>query len=150
MITYYIGFRVEVPSRLIKVKNFIKKYNASHKDARLLDIFFNGKIAVEKNGKMLIARGAKSDKNTNLTNFAALFRMRGQKKDLNRIVQIINILGNDRLIRERVHTFMSGCSNLNNIPELQPMRAIFVEIDIEIPGFIRTGWYYAPETLIKK
>lgn len=146
--TNYIGFRVEVASKLVKVNNLIKKYNSNHKDSKLFDVFFNGKITVEKEDKMLIARGEKSDSKTNLINFAAVSEMGRQKKELERVIKIVNILGNDRLIRERVSTFMGGFSNLNNIPELEPMSNVFVEIDSIIPGFIRAGWYYAPESIV--
>jgi hypothetical protein len=149
MATMYIGFRVEIAGRLLKANNLIKKYNSNHKNTKLFDLFLDGKISIEKDGKMLIARGAKSDKPTNMVNFAAVSAMGTQKKDVDRVVQIVNVLGNDRLIRERVNTFMSGFSNLNNIPELQPMYDVFVDLDSIIPGFAKTAWYYAPEAIIK-
>lgn len=144
----YVGVRVEIASRFVRTnKNLVKKYNSSHKNTQLFDLHRDGKIAVEKDGIMLIARGAKPDKGpTGLVNFSVMAEIKSKKrKDIERIVQIVNVLGNDRLIRERVHTFVGGRSLLNAISELAEIKNAFVELDTLIPGFVKAGWYYAPE-----
>ena len=147
---FYIGFRVEIAGRFITKQNLVKKYNSSHKKTQIFDLHKNGKITVEKDGNMLIAHGEKSDKDsTGMVNFSVMAKNGDQRNEIERIIQIINVLGNDRLIRERVNTFVSGHSVLNAIPELAELKNAFIELDSIIPGFIRAAWYYAPEARLK-
>ena len=147
---FYIGFRVEVANRFLTVKNLVKKYNSKHNKTQVFDLHKDGKITVEKDGHLLIARGAKNDKNpSGLVNFSVMTETGTQKKDIERIVEIVNVLGNDRLIRERVNTFMQNKSLLNAIPELKELQDAFIELETLMPGFIKAAWYYAPEAKFK-
>lgn len=141
----YLGMRVEIANRFA-VKDLEKKYNSIYKDTKIFDLCKNGRITVEKKGVMLIARGIKNEKlpSSGLTNFSVMRKI-DRNEEVKRVVQIINVLGNDRLIRERVSLFVNGKSLLNAIPELGILRTAFLDIDSMIPGFVRTGWYYAPE-----
>jgi len=142
----YVGFRVEVTNKYI-VRNFIRRFNSGQKTLQVSDLYKDGKIAIEKTDHMLIARGQKIDKSdTGLANFAALVEV-GDYNELERLVKIINVLGNDRLIRERVYSFIGGKSILNAIPQLAPLKDAFVKIERLAPGFIKAGWYYAPEAI---
>ena len=95
-----------------------------------------------------MAHGAKSDKGpTGLINFAVLSKMDVGSSEIERIIKIVNVLGNDRLIREKVSTFTTGHSALNNIPELAILNAAFADLDLLIHGFIKNAWYYAPEAI---
>jgi len=81
-----------------------------------------------------------------MTNFALVIPSESETI-AERIAQIINVLGNNRLIRERVKTFVDGQSNLNNLPELQDLNNAFTRLENYIHGFITAGWYYAPEII---
>jgi hypothetical protein len=144
---FYLGMRVEIANRFM-VKDLEKKYNSIHKDTKIFDLCKNGRITVEKKSAMLMAKGIKNDKlsTSGLTNFSVMRKI-SKDEEARRIVQIINVLGNDRLIRERISLFINCKSLLNAIPELDILRTAFLNIESVMPGFIKTGWYYAPEAL---
>lgn len=148
----YLGVRVEVSSKLANTRK-LKTYNQKYKSSQIFDITTNGKIAVEKIGDMLVARGRKDDDssgNNSMVNFSLMLKQNSNSKsNIERIVKIVNVLGNDRLIRERVHTFFNGDSLLNNIPELELLVEAFKNVDMLVPGIINAGWYYAPEAMFK-
>ena len=145
----YIGFRAELPSRRVKsdLEDILKQYNSAG-DSRILDFRIDGKITVERKDSMLIARGTDDpiNKKQGMTNFALVVPSES-KTEAERVVQIINVLGNDRLIRERVKTFIDGESALNDLPELHGMIKAFKDLDHYIRGFVIAGWYYAPEVI---
>ena len=144
----YLGVRVEIANRFVTASDLVKQYNKAHKTTQLFDLHRDGKITVEKKDSMLVARGAVNDKGSGLVNFSVMAETQ-KAEDLKRVVQIINVLGNDRLIREKISVFVSGRSLLNAIPELTEMKDAFIAIDSIIPGFIKAGWYYAPEAMFK-
>lgn len=147
--TLYLGVRVEIANRFFNAKE-IKQYNRRNKNTKVLDIHDSGKITVEKTDSMLIARGEKNDKHdTGMVNFSVMGKMSSDEKEVMRVVQIINVLGNDRLIRERVNTFVEGRSVLSAIPELHALNQAFSNLEKMMPGFTKAGWYYAPEAILK-
>ena len=146
----YIGVRVEVANRLIDIEK-LKTYNRRFKTTRVFDITDNGRITVEKSNQMIIARGKRNEKGSNgLVNFSLMTKSDATaKEEVERIVKIVNCLGNERLIRERVHTFVHGRSLLNQLPELKELKVAFNNLEELMPGFIEAGWYYAPEALFE-
>lgn len=143
----YIGVRVEIVSRIVKgdIGKIVDKYNKKN-EAKMLDLYTNGKITVERKDSMLIARGEpdkRKKKNGGTLNFSVMIPI--ETSEINRVIQIINVLGNGRLIRERINTFTGGNSTLNNLPELDGLVTALTGIEKYIPGFIKGGWYYAPE-----
>lgn len=145
----YLGVRAEIAKRFVPSDDIVAKYNKAHTNTKLMDLYHNGKITVEKSHLAVVAHGEKHNKNkTGLVNFAVMSEL-GNHTDVLRVVQIINVLGNDRLIREKVSLFANGRSLLNSIPELGPIRKAFQEVEELMPGFIRAGWYYAPEAIFE-
>lgn len=142
----YIGVRVELASRVARLDK-LKSYNRKFKTTRVFDVTDNGRITVEKSSQMIIAKGKKDEKGPNgLVNFSVMTTQdTDEPAEIERVVKIVNVLGNDRLIRERVHTFVTGRSLLNSIPELKPLVEAFRNLEDLMPGFIEAGWYYAPE-----
>lgn len=143
----YIGVRAEVVSRIVKTDlcKIVEQYNDKY-EYKLLDFYTNGKITIERRDSMLIARGEEDKRkkhNAGTVNFSVMIPI--DVKEVDRIVQIINVLGNGRLIRERVNTFVNGNSTLNKLPELVGLIKAFNIVDSYIPGFVKGGWYYAPE-----
>lgn len=148
----YLGMRIEVAARLYIVANLPTKYNNKNSSTRIFDVHNNGKISVEKSSGMLIARGVRQSKDrpkTNFVNFSIGVNLGDNIKDAKRIVKIVNVLGNDRLIKEKIDTFTSRQSALNSIPELDPLIAAFKQLDEYMPGFLKSAWYYAPEIIEK-
>lgn len=147
----YLGVRVELATRFYTINNLPARYNRKYKQTRVTDVNKNGKIAVEKTRTMLIARGEKQPKEreTGLVNFSVGIWMGDNQQDAERVVQIVNVLGNNKLIKERVKTFVDEKSTLNSIPELSRLRDAFVNLEQMMPGFISAGWYYAPEIIEK-
>lgn len=141
----YIGVRVELASRVADLEK-LKSYNKKFKKTRVFDVTDNGRVTVEKSSQMIIAKGKKEEHRTNgLVNFSVMSKQNNNTSDLERVVKIINVLGNDRLIRERIHTFVSGKSLLNSIPEMESLVQAFKNLEVLMPGLIEAGWYYAPE-----
>lgn len=147
----YIGVRVELASRIVRgdLETLVEKYN-SNNSSQVFDPHLDGKITVERTKELLIARGEKDNRKTKAKakqggniNFALMVPVKDT--ELVRVVQIVNVLGNGRLIRERVKTFMDGQSALNNLPEMKALSNAFVDLDKYMPGLIKGGWYYAPE-----
>jgi len=142
----YIGVRIEISNRTLKIKELADVYNKNNNDAKIFDVNENGRITVEKTKEMIIARGKKEDRiHTGLINFSVMLPVNCDNKEVERIIKIINVLGNDRLIRERVKTFVLGQSALNKMPEFVGLIAVFKNMNKIIPGFVEAAWYYAPE-----
>lgn len=142
----YIGFRIEIASRIITadISKLIDQYNTDNQ--KIFDLHTNGRISIEHKDSMLIARGENDQgKNNNIRNINFSVMIPIETKEIDRIVQIVNVLGNGRLIRERVKTFVDGQSMLNKLPELTGLVIALSNIDLYIPGFISGSWYYAPE-----
>lgn len=146
---FYIGFRVEIANKYM-VHNLARRINSINNPKTILsDLHKNGKITIEKKKDMLIAHGSKAEKDKGgLANFSLLTYVGKNENDANRIIKIINVLGNDRLIREKISVFVNGMSVLNNIPELIPIRTMMIKIESIAPGFVYNGWYYAPESAV--
>jgi hypothetical protein len=145
----YIGLRVEIVNRIVKkdLCKIVDKYNDQN-ESKIFDLYVNGKITIERTNSMIIARGEndkRKKKGSGIINFSAMVPI--ESSEVDRIVQIINVLGNGRLIRERVVTFVSGNSTLNKLPELNGLVGALSEIETHIPGFVNGGWYYAPEAI---
>ena len=144
-----IGVRVEVTNRLTKIKTLDKIYKKKFHQEHIFDFNVNGRITVEKIGDMIIARGRKEDKfTTGMSNFAAMEVVMLNQEEISRIAKIVNVLGNDRLIKEKIRTFIDGKSVLNNLTEFDGLTLIFNNINNIAPGFLDNGWYYAPEIKI--
>jgi len=147
MITTYIGVRVEIASRIIKLDPdvVIKKFN-NQGDSRIFNLYVDGKITIERRKSLIIARGEKEKKHTKpggMTNFSVMLPI--DQKEIERIVQIVNVLGNGKLIRERVKTVVDGGSVLTKIPEMHDLIGAFLDIENLVPGLELGGWCYAPE-----
>ena len=144
----YVGVRAELPGSIIKkdYNNLLDEYNSSG-DYRIFDIQVDGRITMERINNMLTARGADGNKKKQgMINFALMIPAES-KESAERVVQIVNVLGNNKLIRERVLTFVDGSSALCDLPELCELRDAFTSLNDLVSGFVMGGWYYAPEVI---
>jgi hypothetical protein len=142
---YFLGFRIEIIGKMFPSLNLEKKYNSTHKETFIYDVHKNSKILVSKINSIILARGDTRNKNSGLTNFGVMVRI--DREEAERIAKIINVLGNDRLIKEKVSFFVSQKSTLNTLKELAPLRDAFIDIEKMVPGFTKYGWYFAPEMI---
>jgi len=146
----YIGVRVEISNRSSKIKGIKESYFKNYNTENIFDYHENGKITVERTQEMLIVRGKTEDKfTTGLINFSVMNPLSDDPKEISRLVKIVNVLGNDRLIKERVKTFVEGKSMINNLAEFKGLVKVFMNINEISPGFIESAWYYAPEAKLK-
>ena len=147
----YIGFRVEIASRNAphNLEKVIITYNATN-SCSIRDLKTNGKIAINNLPGMIMACGdiekRKLTKSYAMVNFALVTPI-SNREELERTIQIINVLGDGRLIRERVKTFVDGKSILNKIPQLKILESALLKMEQYMPGLIAGGWYYAPEAI---
>jgi len=139
----FLGFRVEIIGKIIPISNLEKTYNNIYKETFIFDVHKNSKILVSKVNSIILARGDTRNKNSGLTNFGVMIQV--EKSEAERVAQIINVLGNNRLVKERVSLFVANKSTLNTIKELSLLKDAFRNIDKIIPGFIKFGWYFAPD-----
>lgn len=150
MSSLFIGVRVEITNKTSRIKGIDDTYKKIYKTEEIFDYHDNGRITVERNNEMLIVKGKTEDKfTTGLINFSVMSELKRDEKELYRVVKIVNVLGNDRLIKERVKTFVDGKSMLNNLQEFSGLQSIFININDLAPGFIDLAWYYAPEAKVK-
>jgi len=145
---YYVGFRIEVAKRIITMDDIVLTYNKNHSDTQLFDFHKEGRILIKKTKELLLAHGEDVNYPTDVSNFAVMIAI-NRKKEAERLIKIINVLGNDRLLKERVKTFINGKSTLNNIDELVLLKQALKDLDKIIPGLIRIGFYYAPDAKLK-
>ena len=147
---FYVGVRIEINSRSLKNEKLQEIFNTNSNNTKILELYRNGKITVNKKDNMLIACGKKDDKSiSNLTNFSVLVALEKPREDIERVVKIVNVLGNDKLIKEKVKTFVLEQSILNKISEFSQLKQSFIILNELIPHFIETAWYYAPEAKIE-
>jgi hypothetical protein len=151
MSSIFVGVRIEISNRSNKIKDINTRYFDTYKTNSITDYHENGKVTIERKDGMLIAHGKEEDKfNTGLINFSVMNELEGEQEELQRLIKIVNVLGNDRLIKEKVSVFVEGKSMLNNIKEFGGLVQLFKNINKLAPGFIDGAWYYAPEATLEK
>jgi len=150
--TYYVGFRIETHHKILKVltNKLIAKYNRGHKNFQIKDVCFNGKVIQKKNdGIILSGKQFDEENKTTLSSFLLIVKKKYEKEEVMRIVKIINIMGNDRIIKEYTKEFLYGESILKYFPDIQKYKDAFLSCEEIIPGLLSRSWLYAPEIFIK-
>lgn len=144
---FYVGVRIEIAAKCCP-KDLEQNFNANSKDVKLFDLFSNGKIFLDKREDFFLAKGEMAaKKDAKLANFSILVHMKN-KDDAQRIIKIINVLGNDKIIKEKIKTFYNKKSVLNQIPELDPLYNAIIQLNKIVPGLISNGHYYVPDSTI--
>lgn len=149
---YYVGFRVETHHKILKILNnkAVTKYNRGHKNFQIKDICFNGKVVLKKVDSIIVANKHYDEENkTTLSNFLLIVKQKYTKEEALRLVKIINIMGNDRIVKEYSKEFIYGDSILKYFPDIQKYKDAFLSCEQIVPGLIARSWYYAPEIFIK-
>lgn len=142
----YVGFRVEVPHKIIP-SNFKQIIENFDNDLfKVVDYHIRSRIKVEKLDGFILAKSDKSYDNILNSNFSVLVPIASEKQ-LQRIIKIINVLGNDKLLKEKLDIFVAGRSALNQIPELKKLSYALEELQKVIPNLVDFGWFFAPEAI---
>src|SRR5574337_160250 len=137
----YIGIRIEISNRVSKTKELLTEFNGKTK-YKIFDFNTNGKITMNKQQSDIITVcGKQESKNTGMINFALLQPLDVEENEIKRVVKIINVLGNGKLLKERVKTFVIEKSVLNKLPEFYNLNEALHCIDKIVPGFIENAWY---------
>lgn len=138
-----VGVRIEIPNRKIFGADLPKTYkNKFNCPNFIYDYKQNSKIIGKQYNGMLIAVGeATCDE---LISFSVLVDCRNDLSKVERMIKILNVLGDDRLIKEKIKIYMSGKSLLNALPELNGLKRSFENLNHIIPNFIENAWFSAP------
>jgi hypothetical protein len=147
-----IGFRVEIIKNMTKrdFKKIMKSYNNGPQIAKILDFKMNSYVAPDKVKDMIIVKSCENKRcEGGVVNFSIMLPVK-RKSNVERLVRIINILGNNRLIKEKISLFVKKRSMLNDLPELNDLINGLARIEEFFPNILKVGYYYAPEARFSK
>ena len=112
-----IGVRIELPTKYLDGVDVFKLYRKTY-NARVLYGRVDDKCVVGcRYCDLLLARAG--DEFKGVTSFSILLTCQYTREAVDRLVRIMNVLGDGKLIRERVSVFVSGKSVLNLMPDLK-------------------------------
>lgn len=145
----FIGFRIEVAKKFNKrdLDKLMRSYNEKSGLARIMDFNINSKIFPEEKSDLIYVGTQDSKKNDGFSNFSIMLKV-PRKKEVIRLTKIINVLGNDRVIRERISVFTKKQSMLNDLKELNDLIPSLKLLNDFVPGILNNGYYYAPEIIL--
>jgi len=147
---YYIGIRIELPKRLL-IKNLARIYNKCYnEESKIFEVCYdNSKVIANRIKDDMILTKSVLDVKSNNASFSILLNLNSDFKNAERIVKIINVLGDNKIIKEKVKNFIDKKSVLNLIPELEKIYEIFQNINKLMPRFIDCAWMNAPDAKLK-
>lgn len=141
---FNFGIRIEISNKVPKIKTILQNY--SNPEIQISDINDNARIIPNKVDDMLLVKSKQETKyQTGLINFHVAAHLDKTEEELKRLVKIINVLGNGRVIREKVKSLQSGTSIFNKLVEFKEFPKFIEDFEKQIPGFSFAAWYYAPE-----
>lgn len=144
---FLFTIKIEVPHEILIKRNLkdIKiLFNSDVQRAKMLHLKYNGKIIAERFGNLIMANGIDIKTNTGWANFSASLRKKITYKELERLISIVNVLGNDKIIKEKISTFLANKSQLCLLPELIDYYDSFTYLNKLLPGFASNSFYYMP------
>jgi hypothetical protein len=142
-----VGLRIELPSRLVK-EDLDVEYRKKFGTSDVYGVCCHSKIITESVKEVFLARGCK-DESLNTSSFAVLVDLNADLNNALRVVKIINILGDDKIMRERVKDFVDRKSQLCLIPELQGLFQVLQNLTKLIPRFLELAWFSAPDAKLR-
>jgi hypothetical protein len=143
---FFVGVRVELPTKLITNKDLGKLYKKAYKQKLTFDVTCDQKIAPEYVDDLILAKPS-NEKQANLSSFP-LFAIFTDLEAALRVIRILNVLGDDKLIRESVRSFMDDKSNLSNLKELSSLKTVFGNMNAIVPHFTELAWFSAPDAIL--
>ena len=143
---FCIGIRIEIPNKFLNGKDLFSIYKKNNK-ILLVDLCKGGKVIPKYFNGLVLAKNEGSG--GNVSNFSILVNFGEDLEKVKRITKIINILGDDKLFKEKLKMFISGKSVLNAIPELIILKQSLIILDQIIPRFSEVAWYSAPDAKLR-
>lgn len=141
----YIGIMVEIPVKFQRGKlNFIKLYD--NKEIIIRDYYRNGKVFMERRSGMLLVKSTKIPKaKTGLTYFSIMMEVE-ELSEAKRLIGIINTLGNEKIIKEKISMFVNNKSLISSLSELSPIKNAIIDLNTnkQVENLIEHGNYYIP------
>lgn len=131
-----VGVRVEIPT--FRLNENIKNISSVE------DIRINSFVGEWEELNLISAFGYELNKKSGKTNFRVAFQSK-EIFNVIRNIQIINVLANDRLKKERINDFMEGKSILKYIGDFNKLYKTFEEINKNLPFFTNYAIMYVPE-----
>ena len=144
---FCVGIRLEVPNKFLHNKDIFRVYK--DKGWYLYDICIGGKVVSKRVNDLLLAKNDGSSNNSNISNFSVLISLGEDLEKVERIIKIMNILGDDKIFKEKAKTFVSGKSILNSIPELCGLKQALLFLSQEFPKIIENAWLNAPDAKLR-
>lgn len=147
-----LGLRVEVPGRLLRA--FLQvagdlRLAAAAGNVFLDDMRQNATVGERDDGGLLSAFAYTAPgRHSERTNFMASFDAGGDVAEMVRIVQIINVLSNDKVRRERAADFAQGHSVLEHLGQFDPLRQALLDLNRMVPSFLGCAIVHIPEMRI--
>ena len=143
---FCVGLRLEVPNKFLVGVDLAKIYKKSD-NIRLVGFCRGGKVVAKKVKELILA---KSDgEGGSVSSFSILINFRNDLDRVKRVISIINVLGDNKLFKEKVRTFVDGRSILNSIPELAELKRAFGILGAAMPKLIDLAWYSAPDAKLR-
>lgn len=142
------GIRIEIPSTYMKDFNE-SNCSLSRNLVEVGPLSWNGTVIPEDHIDLAITsyRSNESRWNTDKVSFNVItekyFEDNGYQQ-VDRIGKLTFILGNDRIMRERISTLMNKKSKLSVIPEYNFLLQELEELNNIVPELINKGSFYAP------
>lgn len=144
---YCIGVRIELPAKYVGAKDLVKLYRNAYKTKVVFDSSCGTKVQPQVHRGLVLARAG--DQGPGIAHFSVLLSLGTDLNEVERLAQIINVLGDGKLIRERADVFRSGKSVLNLLPELSGLKSVLEQLATLIPHFFDTAWLNAPEAKLR-
>jgi uncharacterized FAD-dependent dehydrogenase len=142
-----IGVRVEVPT--FRIRNVLEEREYI-KDGYFEDTRINSFVGEWEESNMLSAFGYNlPKKKSSRTNFMVGIEPDETIYNIIREIQIVNVLANDKIKRERIIDYMKGRSILKYIKTFDQLYQVFNNIENYIPSFINYATMYIPEVRLK-
>jgi hypothetical protein len=140
-----VGIRIELPTRCVSKLDLDAEYKKRFKRVEHFELCLDTGVTPEVKAGIILARAKGCEPRT--STFSVLVSL-DSKQSVMRIVQILNVLGDNRVMREKLSVYMTNKSVLNQIPELLDLQAVLDNLSKIIPGLADHAWVHAPEATL--
>jgi hypothetical protein len=143
---YCVGLRIEIPNKLLVGKDLVKFYK-KQPGVCLMDLCKGGKVIARRVGDLILAKN--DGEGGSVSSFSLMINMNEDLEGVKRLARILNILGDDKLFKERVNTFVTGKSVLSALPEFVVLKQALISLDQLIPRFTDLTWFSGPDAKLR-
>jgi hypothetical protein len=141
---HLIGVRIEIPTKYVCKFDLEREYKKRFKLIEEFNLCLDTGIVPEVKNGIILAKAKGCEPKT--STFSVMVGI--GKQNAIRVVQILNVLGDNRVLREKLSVYMSNKSVLNQIPELAGLQQVFENLSKMVPGLVDNAWVHAPEAVL--